>query len=154
MVTTETGSNYILISWQISNPVLQKELQSVQVEITSTTDPTQAQNFNVLANQPHSVNATVLGDRNSISTTMKFTEIFSPDPFVPYHVHVTAVICQNTTEVHNEIITIQTGKEYQTCCNDQLITWCLSSTWETNRIECCTLTNKLFHCYYLLDSSS
>ena len=82
MVTTETGSNYILISWQISNPVLQEELQSVQVEVISTTDPTQAQNFNVLANQPHSVNATVLGARNSISTTMNIDlQHFFPRPF-------------------------------------------------------------------------
>lgn len=60
-ISSETGSNYVLISWVISDPILEQELQSIQVVVISTIDSTQTQTFNVPANQHQSVNATGLG---------------------------------------------------------------------------------------------
>lgn len=58
VVSTETGSSYIVVSWQSRNGVFQQSLQSVRVVIRSTIDGTQTHDLTTLSN---SVNATGLG---------------------------------------------------------------------------------------------
>ena len=60
-VSTEIDSSYILVRWQVSNALLRQALRSVQVEVVSTADPTQAQSFNVTTSQQNLVNATGIG---------------------------------------------------------------------------------------------
>ena len=128
------GRNYIITNWETTDPILQQEIRSVQVMVSSECptgiQPTQTQAFNVMASQTNSVNASGLGKQviasklisnlNNISIIHNYfltkltnfsNQMFSfiIDPLVPYRVTVAAVICQRNYQLYNRTTTIQGG---------------------------------------------
>lgn len=61
IISRESGSNFIAVSWEIRDAVIQRGLETVRVGIVSAVDGTQAQIFDIFSDQNRSVNATGLG---------------------------------------------------------------------------------------------
>jgi len=126
-VDTITGTGSVSVSWRTRSQILQQQLRSVRVEISSvcptgiTTGDTRV--FSVLQGEGNSVTARELGNeawrkasiwigwphRSTYLMNVIFFSHTTAVSLVPYRVNVRALICNTTVEVYNGTVVIQGG---------------------------------------------